>query len=486
MDPHPDLFADGNETSGSALPTQKARPVGIARVQKPNRKQLELRPSDLESLLPEGHRARIVWGYVERQDLTGLYAGIKAVEGGVGRAAIAPEILFALWLYATLEGIGSARAITRLTQVHDAYRWICGGVQVNYHTVADFRSQQGDVLDDLLTDNLASLMAVGVVKLKAGAQDGVRVRASAGAASFRREEKLESLLASARERVAALKKQVDDDPGAESRRKAAAQARAALAREARIEAALARLPELADIKKRQGKKPEEARASTTDAEATVMKMGDGGFRPAYAPKEVLLGDNIEFCSDTESQVIVGVDVVTTGSDMGQMAPMVKQVAQRCGQAPQDWLVDGGFPAHDQIDAVASQTRVIAPVPKPKAKTKDATAPTNAPDDVQATPEAPVDAHQRKPGDSPAVGDWRERMATDESKELYKQRAATAECVNAQARNRGLVLLPVRGLKKVKAVALLFVLAHNLMRMVRLAPELIGIGTGTSGIPEMAG
>ena len=132
MDPNPDLFADGSETSASALPIQKAKPVGIARVQQPNRKQLELRPSDLESLLPEEHRARIVWGYVERQDLTGLYAGIKAVEGGVGRAAIAPEILFALWLYATLEGIGSARAITRLTQVHDAYRWICGGVQVNY------------------------------------------------------------------------------------------------------------------------------------------------------------------------------------------------------------------------------------------------------------------------------------------------------------------------------------------------------------------
>lgn len=479
MDPPPHLFVDGNETSASALPMQKVKPVGIARVQQPNRKQLELRPSDLESLLPEGHRARMVWGYVERQDLTGLYAGIKAVEGGVGRAAIAPEILFALWLYATLEGIGSARAITRLTQEHDAYRWICGGVQVNDHTVADFRSQQGDVLDDRLTDNLASLMAVGVVKLKAAAQDGVRVRARAGASSFRREEKLESLLGTARERVAALKRQVDDDPSADARRKAAAQAHAALAREARIEAALARLPELADIKKRQGKKPEEARASTTDAEATVMKMGDGGFRPAY---------NIEFCSDTESQVIVGVDVVTPGSDMGQMAPMVKQVVGRCGQAPDDWLVDGGFPAHDQIDAVASQTRVIAPVPKPKAttKTKADAVQTNAQGDAQATPEAPVDPHQRKPGDRPAVGDWRVRMATDESKELYKERAATAECVNAQARNRGLVRLPVRGLKKVKAVALLFVLAHNLMRMVRLAPELIGIGTGTSEIPEMAG
>lgn len=190
MSTAPDLFTDGSETPVPVTPIQEAKPTGVARVQRPNRNQLELRPSDLESLLPEGHRARIVWGYVEHQDMSGLYAGIKAIEGGVGRAAIAPEILFALWLYATLEGVGSARAIARLTQEHDAYRWICGGVQVNYHTVADFRSQQGDALDDLLTDNLASLMAAGVVKLKSVAQDGVRVRASAGAASFRREEKL--------------------------------------------------------------------------------------------------------------------------------------------------------------------------------------------------------------------------------------------------------------------------------------------------------
>lgn len=472
------LFSDLDEVPAAAMPEPAAKPKGAARVQKPNRNQLELHPCDLESLLPPGHRARIVWGYVERQDLSGLYAGIKAVEGGAGRAAIAPEILYALWLYATLESIGSARAITRLTREHDAYRWICGGVQVNYHTVADFRSLQGDVLDELLTDNLASLMAAGVLKLKAVAQDGVRVRASAGAASFRREEKLEALLSTARAQVAALKKQVDDDPSAETRRKAAAAARAAQEREARISAALARLPELAEIKKRQGKKAEDARASSTDADATVMKMGDGGFRPAF---------NIEFGSDTASQIIVGVNVVTTGSDMGQMAPMVNQVIERCGQAPDDWLVDGGFPAHDQIDAVAGLTRVIAPVPKPKTKkkAKGDSAESTAQTDVPATPEPVVDPHQRKPDDSPAVGDWRERMATDEAKEVYKDRAATAECVNAQARNRGLVLLPVRGLKKVKAVALLFALAHNLMRMISLAPEMVGIGTGTPGIHRVA-
>jgi transposase len=444
-------------------------PPPKVRVLLPNRHQLELRPSDLDSLLPEGHRARLVWGYVERQNLEGLYAGIKAVEGGVGRPAIAPEILFALWLFATLEGIGSARGLARLTQEHDAYRWICGGVQVNYHTLSDFRSLNGETLDGLLSANLASLMAVGVLKLQAVAQDGMRVRASAGASTFRRKERLEGYLDAAKERVAELKRQIDDDPACDSRRRQAARERAAKERETRIQAALDRLSELGEIKQRQGKDPEEARASTTDAEATVMKMGDGGFRPAY---------NVQYGTDVDSQIIVGVDVVTSGSDQGQLAPMVEQVSERCGQTPEQWLVDGGYPAHDQLDAVADQTEVLAPVPKPKKrKPKEGEQPVS---------EEQTDPHAPKVGDSAAVKSWRGRMATDEAKERYKDRAATAECVNAQARNRGLQRLPVRGLDKVKGVAVLFALAHNLMRMVQLVPEWFGIGTGTSATPEIAG
>ena len=456
----PPLFPDEptlvTDPSGEGA-ARSTLPKPAARVLLPNRNQLELRASDLESLVPPGHRARLVWGYVERQNLEGLYAGIKAVEGGVGRAAIAPEILYALWLYATLEGVGHARGIARLTQSHDAYRWICGGVQVNYHTLADFRSQEGDALDDLLTNHVASLMAAGAVKLKTVAQDGMRVRASAGAASFRREERLKACLEAARQQVATLKAQGADDPAGESARKQAARLRAVSEREARIEAALARQAELAAIKKKQGKNPEEARSSTTDADATIMKMGDGGFRPAY---------NFQFASDTASQVIIGVEAVTAGSDQGQMSPMVEQVNERCGQSPENWLVDGGYPGHGQMDAVAESTTVYAPVPKAK--------------DPQ------TDVHQPKPKDSPAVAQWRERMKSDEAKALYQDRAATAECVNALARNRGLNRLQVRGLKRVKAVALLFALAHNLMRTVRLAPQLVGIGTGTSVVPQVAG
>ena len=203
-----------------------------------------------------------------------------------------------------------------------------------------------------------------------------------------------------------------------------------------------------------------------------MKMGDGGFRPAF---------NVQFATECEGQVIVGMEVVNAGSDMAQLAPMVEQVEQRVGRSPEQWLVDGGFPAHEQIDAVADKTEVYAPVPEPRVK-KDAKQEANKGGQNDEQGDAVQrDKHQPKPGDSEAVAQWRARMASDEAKAIYKQRAATAECVNAQARNRGLLRMPVRGLSKVRAVVGLFVLAHNLMRMAALAPQLIGWRTGPSAM-----
>ena len=437
---------------------------GAPRLLEPNRSQIELRASDLESLLAEDHRARLVWGYVVRQDLSRLVEAVKARGSNAGRAAIDPRILFALWLYATLDGVGSGREVARLSQEHDAYRWICGGVSVNYHAVNDFRSGNVELMDELLTDNVAALAAAGAISLQRVAQDGMRVRADAGAASFRRQASLQEHLSEAGELVQTIKKQAQTDPGLAQRKAQAAQLRAAQEREERIRAALAQLPEVAATKKRNGGRCEDARASTTDADARVMKMGDGGFRPAF---------NVQFATTCDSQVIVGMDVVNAGSDMAQLAPMVKQVEQRLGHSPDEWLVDGGFPAHEQLDAVADKTEVYAPVPEPKAN-KDAS--KNVKKDEQAHP-VQQDKHQPKPDDSPAVAQWRQRMASSEAAEIYKQRAATAECVNAQARNRGLLRMPVRGLAKVRCVVGLFVLAHNLMRMAALAPQLIGWGTG---------
>jgi transposase len=292
-----------------------------ARIHEPNRGQLELRALDLDSLLAPDHRARLVWAYVERQDLSALLAGIKARGAAPGRRATDPRVLFALWLYATLDGVGSGREVARLTQEHHAYRWICGGVPVNYHLLNDFRSGQADLMDRLLTANVAALASAGLIRLVRVAQDGMRVRASAGAASFKHQGTLREHQAKAAEMVRTLREEASADPAGASRRARAAAQRAAVEREQRLQQALARLPELEAIKRRNGRSPDEARASTTDAQASVMKMADGGWRPAY---------NVQLATDCASQVIVGVDAVTAGSDMAQLAPMVEQVEQRLG------------------------------------------------------------------------------------------------------------------------------------------------------------
>jgi transposase len=420
---------------------------GRPRLRTANREQIVFRAAPLDALLPPDHPARIVWAYVEGLDLTSLYDRIKSVERGPGRAPIDPEILMALWLYATIEGIGSARQLDELCGEHAAFQWLAGDVSTNYHTLADFRTDHVELLDGLLTQSVAALMAEGLVELNRVAQDGMRVRASAGAASFRRRPTLEEALTEAQQQVEALRQEVEEDPAATDRRQKAARERAARERVEGIQRALARLPELEARKKPQEK--DQARCSTTDAEATVMKMADGGFRPAY---------NFEFATDTAAQVIVGAGVETTGSDAGQMVPMVDQVEDRSGKVPPEWLVDGGFAQHDQIDAVSVPERgctVYAPVPKPK--------------------DPKVDRFAAKPGDSAAVAAWRQRMATDQAKAIYKDRAATAECINALARGRGLIRVLVRGLAKVKAIALWYAPAHNLLRAAQLRAAAAGQG-----------
>lgn len=219
MNEQSSLFPSLAESSSvpSQVPTQASAP----RVLMAQRNQIALRPMDLEATVGPEHAVRNVWAFVERLDLSALYAEIGSVEGGAGRSAIDPQILMALWLYATVDGVGSAREIERLTEAHDAYRWICGGVNVNHHTLSDFRCARVELLDELLTDSVAVLVDKGLVKLERVAQDGMRVRASAGAASFRRRSTLESCLEQARAQVQALKGEIDADPNAGNRRRRA-------------------------------------------------------------------------------------------------------------------------------------------------------------------------------------------------------------------------------------------------------------------------
>src|SRR3954447_20413843 len=427
---------------------------GAARLRMAERRQVELRAISLEDLVPADHRVRLVWRFVEGLDLSGFQAAIKAVEGQPGHPPADPRILVALWLFATIEGIGSARAVARLCDEHIAYQWLCGGVGMNAKTLADFRVDHGTLLERLLVDSFTALVRAGVASLDRIAQDGVRVRASAGAASFRRDSTLEGCRSAAEQAVRDLRAEVNGDPGALSRRQAAARQRAAEERERRVREALAVTRELraqqeekarreAERAARQAatageaapakERPKEPRASTTDAQARIMKMADGGYRPAY---------NVQFASDTRSGAIAGVSVDTVGSDMGKMAPMNEALAADYGQRPGQHLADGGFAKLADIADLAHAGGVVyVPVPTPRNAERDRYAPL--------------------PGDPPEVAAWRERMNTDDAKAIYKERAQTAECANAQARNRGLKQFLVRGLEAVTATALWYALAHNM-------------------------
>ena len=452
----PAVGSPGPEAAAPARPDpdRDAQP----RLHSPDRQQV-LSSMTIDELLEADHPARAVWSYVEGLDLAPLYDRIRARGSVAGRPAIDPRLLVALWLYAILSGFRSARELADLCVRHDAFRWLAGGVSVNYHSLADFRTDNPEFLERLLKYSVEVLRQQGLIDLGRIAQDGMRVRASAGAASFHRRETLEGLLQEAQTEVQRLQQKLAATaadltaPQEVATEQASAgespspQQEAATMRHAeehlkRIEQALERMPEMeAKIKPGDDK---EARVSTTDPQATVMKMADGGYRPAY---------NIEYGTTCRGQVIVGVDVVTRGSDQGQLPPMLDQIENRFAERPKEALVDGGVANLKDIEKVQGGQKkctVYAPVVKPKKEG--------------------VDRHEPKATDSAEVAEWRKRMGTPEAKETYKERAATAECVNAQARNRGLQQLTVRGIEKVKAIATWLAIVHNMARCFALQPQ----------------
>jgi hypothetical protein len=396
---------------------------------------VRLRAASLDELLPADHRARLVWAFVEGLDLSALHARIRAVEGHAGRPPIDPAVLVALWLHATLEGVGSARELARLVESHDAYRWIAGGVGVNHHTLADIRAGDADLLEDLLVQSVATLTLAETDEAWTVAQDGVRVRASAGAGSFRRRDALDRALADAELRVRSLRAELDADPNARSRRQAAAAERAARQRAERVRRALEALPSVEAVKRRNGRDPDEARASTTDPDARVMRMGDGGWRPAF---------NIQYATEVGTGLVCGVAVTGVGSDQGELVPMQARLRRCFGRVPDAIVADGGYASLDGIrDATEDGSLVCAPPTRPRDGSRD--------------PFLPL------PDDPPAIADWRVRMGTPEGKELYRRRGETAEWVNALARNRGLQRLRVRGIERVRATVTWFAIAHNVMQ-----------------------
>ena len=425
--------AQGSDNAGE--PVVEA---GALRFRRPDRAQARMVPCVLDDLVPAGHQVRLIWDVVEQLDLSAFSAGLKVQVGKAGRPATDVRLMVALWLWASTEGEGSARELERLCEEKDSYRWLCGGVDVNHHTLGDFRVDHEKALDELLTKVLAALMEQGLVKVRRISQDGMRVRASAGSSSFHRRKTLEQHLVEAQKQVELLKSQreVPAAPSS-SRGQKAARKRAV---EDRVRKAGAALEVLATVEKirKEAKggtnSRNEPRASTTDGEARVMKTGDGGFRPAY---------NVQLAADTESRAIVGVSVTNSGSDRALSEPMRQEVEQRTGGKVAEHLMDGGFVNFDQMGR-AQQAGVTVYAPPQTSKKK-------------------VDPYQVRPTDTAEVAQWRRRMATEEAKTIYKERASTSETVNADLRTyRGLDRFLVRGLAKVKCVALWSALAYNLM------------------------
>lgn len=443
------LFDKGEASHPSPGDVAAAQAVGNPRLRVPQRNQVEIRWASLDELLEPDHPVRMIWGAVCGLDFRRWLGTIKAVEGAAGRDATDPRLLASLWIYATLDGIGSARELARLCEKHLAYQWLCGGVTVNYHLLADFRSQGGEKWDELLTQIVGSLLAENLVTMKRVAQDGMRVRASAGKASFRRRPRLQQFLDEAREQVEALKDLADESPDESTRRRRAARARAAQERQQRLKEAIRNCEQLQQQRevtaKTSGRKPSEARASTTDPDARTMKFPDGGYRPGY---------NVQFSTDTESGIIVGVDVTNHGTDREELPPMLEQLEERYDRQPDEALVDGGFASRETIDKATEQgCTVYAPLKEEEKQLA-----------------AGKDPYVRKKGDSTAVAAWRERMGTAAAKLIYRLRCQTAEWVNAICRNRGFWQMPVRGQPRCRSVAVLYAIVHNIVRGEKLRAE----------------
>jgi transposase len=417
----------------------------IARVNRPHRAQIEMQLFSLDQMLPADHRARLVWSFVKALNLEPFYRDIEVTDNVPGRTAIAPEILVALWLLATLDGIGSARELARRCETDIPYLWMRGTVPVNYHTLSDFRVQHGARLERLLVDTVAALIDKGIVPLETIAQDGMRVRASAGSSSFRRKPTLEKLQQAAQEQVDRLQQEAENETdrlAGDARRKAAAE-RAARERQERLDEALRQHEKLSQQREQRKKGDgETTRVSTTDPDARKMKMANGGYDPAF---------NVQFGTDADARVIVAVEVTNGGTDGGELPPMLDKIEEQYGKLPQQALVDSAYATQDSVTAAESAgTKVVSTVPRADQLTQHG-----------------KDPHAPQRRDTEEYATFRARMAQPDYQTLYKSRPSIAEFPNADCRNRNLRQFRVRGLVKVKAVALWHALAFNFLRLINL-------------------
>lgn len=417
----------------------------------PCRHQMEMQFDCLDSLLPHIHKARDIWAFIDAMDCTPCFALLGTFVGCEGRPAISPKILLALWIYSTLDGNLSARKLENLCKNHNAYKWIAGGVSVNRTTLAEFRTMNPLLYEDLLTNCLAAMVKAGLISDTDFSQDGTRLKANAGFNSFHRQSTLEKIRDAIKSYLAELEKTQESEY---DKKKQKRQKQIAEERLERVQEALRILEKEREIKKENGENnsapPSEkdladVRASTTDPEARKMKMGDGGFRLAY---------NLQFATGMDSRVIFGADI-TTGLDAGTSPRMMARVHSRLkklGMAPpKNWIGDSAYSGKKDVEEAAliyPNCRYYAP---PKVRKG-------------------IDPKKHLKSDSEAIKKWRDLIDQEEVKNVYKKRCSTAEFSNAQVKQRGWREFLVRGREKVMSNALLNVIAHNIARSFDLSKK----------------
>lgn len=328
------LFEDSNIEKAS----EKQKKRGKPRLEKPVREQVEMQMRSLDDLIPDDHPVRVIWQFVEKLDFDIFHADIKSIEGDVGRTAKDRRILFALWLFAYTEGIGSARRIAKLTKRDDVYRWIVGGVNVNYHTIADFRSENEEKLDELFIQCLAVIMKDLNIEVKRIGNDGTKIRAKAKRDTFHKEENIQSHLDAAKEHLEEVKKQNEENLDLD-KRIAAARLRAAREKVEKCEKALETLKEIQKDKRPSEK--EKVKVSITEPESKVMKFGgSSAYHPAY---------NIQCAEDLDTNIIVAIEPTQDHNDSNGLLNVMPKVEENLGQLPPEAATDKGYANYNQLD-----------------------------------------------------------------------------------------------------------------------------------------
>jgi len=469
-----------------------------------NRKQMSWRAVDVERLIDADHPARAIWEMVGRLDLSRFYESIASSTEEGGRPAIDPQLLISLWVYAYSRGIGSAREVTRRCEYDPAFQWLTGLEGVNYHTLADFRVEKGEELDELFTHLLGVLSAEGLITLEEVMQDGTKIQAAASGGSFHREKTLREHLDRARRQVQALRDPLADP--AANRQQQAARERAAREKQERLEQALKELEKLREVKKTAEEK-RQARASMNDPQARVMKQAGGGFAPSY---------NAQISTDARHGLIVDAEVTQAGNDYHQLLPATERIERRWGRKPERMVADAGYTSGENIEGMsekeidfvgsladdASKARTNAerfPAAQfiyqaeedrylcPAGQTLNYAGHWERSGVIHYKYQAAAEqcaacwlraqccgAHQKhgrsveRKQENAALGAFREKMNTGKAQAIYRRRGPVAEFVHAWIKTKlGLRQFHVRGLRKVRAEMLWACFTYNLQQWIRL-------------------